>query len=272
MGILGHKKHISYGSMRARKFDKGLVLLYVRDKNPVALAMDYCDSQGYNWLSLPESLSKLGAKRLIEFVNEECDVHFQKQAGRGYVMPTEERVTSELAFNTYTMVDELADLTGNVAPLEERIKVYCGHNLPFSHDELVNGYDESLAFKVTDFTRLTGESGERPADVSSFFKVEGDGEKGIAWINADFSEQPNALSQAYFQDNFVGTAKFMFNPGWPKPGINTMLPRNPETGKELYLVRMSRSSFIFGNFPEMSANAFFHRFEEFADYFLLQKR
>lgn len=228
-----------------------LKLLYVRDHNPVALALQWCDENESHWLSLPDAIKRIGLQRLLELAPPFNGVHFQRKKSRriGY---QEERVTSELTFNSYV----LTHLVENESiPIEQRIRVYVGHGIPMPYEEIVDAFKDDCPFDVQNPEALIRNS----RDVTRAFTLTG--LDNIAWLEAKLKSHSGTLEDALFGDTYSSISQRLREVQYGS-SLRCLAP-----GSQVQLCTISMD-----NSPDFHAWSFFHRFDEFATYFIVGKK
>lgn len=240
--------HINVGELQEHDLFDPFKLLYVRDRNPVALALQWCDEHDYDWLSLPDAIRKIRLQRLVELAPSLNGVHFQKKEGAVY---QEERVTSELSFNSYV----LTQLVENDMPIEQRIRVYVGHGIPMLYEEIADAFQDDCPFDLEDPEYII----RTLCDVTRAFTLTG--HNGIPWLEAKFKSHSGTLEDALFGDTYSSISQRLEDVRYG----SSLCCLAPKSQGQLCTISMD-------NTPHFRAFSFFNRSDEFANYFIVGKK
>jgi hypothetical protein len=180
------KPAIRAGEIQVHEIGSESKLLYIRSLNPAETILNWCNNNGYEWLSLPQAVREVGFDKLIALAPKSHEVHWQ-QATLPSAFGDQERITPSLTFNSYIITKGIVGEN----PENDQFKVYAGHVLPLTIQDIGTGYRSSPpTLRLKDILQF-----KQISDITEGFRISGLDE--VAWSEADINSS-GKLGEALF--------------------------------------------------------------------------
>lgn len=236
------KSTIRVGEIQVQELDARMKLLYTRGLNPAETILNWCNNQGYEWLSLPQAVKEIGFKKILALAPESHELHWQR-ATLPSAFGDQERISPSLTFNSYIITQG----TIGKRPEEDNFNVYAGHVLPLKIEEIGAGYRQyPPTLRLTDLSQFN-----QITDIKEGFGISG--LDGIGWSEANLvsGNLETALFGVPIQGKVLSKGKIYI----PLPGAE----------HQLCTLDLDSSGSI-------TAWTFYHRSYEFANKAIVRKK